>query len=129
MPTYTLIQSRTMQATLAKLHIKMRRSETEEEFQLLQKQYNSIIDQLKSSKIHYPNLSSFKDNQIAPQKHPYLHSELKNIAAISWYLIRITDKAEELNIKNLQSFRKVAQEASKILEEVQELLANHRKNA
>jgi hypothetical protein len=77
--------------------------------------------------LHNHTLSLIKDNQRLLLKN--LHLESKNLAAISWYLIRVTDKAEELCIKNLESFKKVAQEAKTVLDEVQVLLANISANA
>ena len=129
MSSLSLNESLTLEAELSRLHLEMRSCTTEEEFQSLKSQHSSIIIELKLLKTNSPNLNSANESQKSsllstpsPHKRPLQESDSKNLEAVSWYLTRVSDKVEELNIKTSISFRKLAGETSASVDEVIKLL-------
>ena len=127
MSSHSLKESIALEAELSKLHLKMRECATDVEFQSLQTQHCSILNQLTLLRKNSPTSSLFKEGQESsllntPPERPLLDSESKNLQAVSWYLNRVSDKVDELNLNSAQYFKKVAQEASEAVEEVIKLL-------
>ena len=127
MSSHTLNESIALEVELSKLHLKMRECATDIEFQSLQTQHYSILNQLTLLRKNSPTSSLFKEGQESsllntPPDRPLLDSESKNLQAVSWHLNRVSDKVDELNTNSAQYFKKVAQEASEAVEEVIKLL-------